>query len=298
MSGFWSAFIIVLVVAQIVGALWLLQAFTRRPTSEGSGAETTGHVWDGDLREYNNPLPRWWLMLFWLTAAFAVGYLVIFPGLGSFSGLLGWSQQEQYREQLAAAEERYGDIYAAFDGMSLQAMADDPDAVRLGRNLFLNNCATCHGSDGRGARGFPNLADDSWLYGDSSQAIMQTLTNGRVGVMPALGAALGEEGLDQVVAYVRQLGRLGDVDAQKAAAGEPKYAQFCASCHGAEGKGMQALGAPNLTDDAWLHGSDEQTIRDVILNGRVNRMPAQKDLLSEDRIRTLGAYVLSLSGER
>jgi cytochrome c oxidase cbb3-type subunit 3 len=293
MSGFWSAFVIVLVVVQVAGALWLLQIFTRRPKSEGGESDTTGHVWDTTLREYNNPLPRWWLFLFWLTAAFMLVYLVIYPGFGGFAGVTGWTQKSQYEQELAAAEARYGNIYAAFADMSLADMGKDADAIRLGRNLFLNNCATCHGSDGRGARGFPNLTDGAWLYGSAPETIQQTITNGRIGVMPALGAAMGEEGTDEVVAYVESLsGR--NVDAAKAAAGQPKFVQFCSACHGPTGTGVQVLGGPNLTDDDWLHGGTTADIRDVLTNGRVNQMPAQKDLLSADRIRTLVAYVQSL----
>ncbi|MDJ0927853.1 MAG: cytochrome-c oxidase, cbb3-type subunit III [Gammaproteobacteria bacterium] len=293
MSGFWSAFVIVLVVVQVVGSLWLLQTFTRAKGM--SDADTTGHVWDGDVEEGNNPLPRWWLILFWLTAFWTVFYLVVYPGFGDFAGVFGWSQYDQYEEEVAAAEERYGDIYAAFAGVSLTDMAKNEDAVRLGRNLYLNYCATCHGSDGRGARGFPNLVDDAWQWGSSPEAIQMTIANGRIAVMPALGAALGEDGLNQVVEYTLSLSGRSDADEATLQAGQQKFLQFCSACHGPQGQGMQALGAPNLGDDAWLHGSTAADIRDITLNGRQNQMPAQRDLLSEDRIRTLVAYVLSLN---
>lgn len=293
MSGFWNVFVIVLVVLQIVGAFWLLQSLMSAPKDKGE-ADTTEHTWDGDLKEYNNPLPRWWLWLFWLTGFWMIGYLIYYPGFGNFAGTSGWTQQKEYQQELADAEARYGDIYAAFAGMSLADMANDPDAVRLGRNLYLNNCATCHGSDGRGAIGFPNLTDGAWLYGGSPETIQQTISNGRTGVMPALGAALGEPGTAEVVAYVRSLSGQGNAAADTVAAGQQKYMQYCIACHGPQGKGMQALGAPDLTDDAWLHGSSAAAISDVITNGRLNQMPAQSALLSEDRIRTLVAYVLSL----
>ncbi|RMF96577.1 MAG: cytochrome-c oxidase, cbb3-type subunit III [Gammaproteobacteria bacterium] len=292
MSTFWSVFIIVLVVGQVVGALWLLQAFTRAPRAPQ--ADTTGHTWDGDLKEYNNPLPRWWLVLFWLTALWLVVYLLLYPGLGSFQGLRGWSQQNQYAEEVAAAQARYGDVYAAFADLPLAELADNPEAVRLGRNLFLNRCATCHGSDARGARGFPNLTDDAWLWGSAPETIQATITNGRVGVMPALGAALGEQGLNEVVAYLLSLSGRGAADPAAVQAGQQKFLQYCSACHGPQAQGNQMLGAPNLTDDDWLHGSSEEAIRDVILNGRQNQMPAQKDFLTADQIRTLVAYVLSL----
>lgn len=292
MSGFWSFFIILLVVVQVVGALWLLMSLTRNPAEEGEG-DTTGHTWDGDLKEYNNPLPRWWLWMFWLTAFYMLIYLVVYPGLGSFAGVTGWDQRNQYDAEVAAAEERYGDIYAAFEGMSLAAMGKDPDAIRLGRNLYLNNCATCHGSDARGARGFPNLTDGDWLYGGDPQNIQTTISNGRIGVMPALGAALGEQGTDQVVEYLLSLsGRSSDTGA--AAEGQAKYMQFCSACHGPTAQGVTALGGANLSDEIWLHGGSAEDLRNIIMNGRVNQMPAQSALLSEDRIRTLVAYVLSV----
>lgn len=293
MSGPWNVFIIVLVVVQVVGALWLLQALTSHPKDDNEGS-TTGHTWDGDLVENNNPLPRWWLFLFWLTAIWMVGYLVIYPGFGNFAGVTGWTQQGQYDAEIAAAEKRYGDIYGAFSAMPLDEMSRDADAVRLGRNLFLNNCSTCHGSDGRGAKGFPNLIDGVWQYGGSPETIQQTITNGRFGVMPALGAALGDSGLDNVINYILSLSGRGG-DEKMLAAGQQQYLQFCSACHGAQGQGMPALGAPSFSDNAWLHGNSEADIRDVIMQGRNNRMPAQKDHLTEDRIRTLVAYVLSLN---
>ena len=296
MSAGWNAFVIGLVLIQVVGALWLLMSLTSNPQKEGEG-ETTGHTWDGDLKEYNNPLPRWWLYLFWLTAAWMLGYLIIYPGLGNIAGTLGWSQTAQYEAEVAAADARYGNVFAAFTDMDVADMAADPEAVRLGRNLYLNNCATCHGSDARGARGFPNLSDGIWQYGGDPAVVVQTISNGRIGVMPALGAVLGDTGTDEVVAYVQSLSGAGSADAAVVAAGQQKYVQFCSACHGATGVGMAALGAPNLTDDTWLHGGSAEIIRDVIMNGRQNQMPAQRDLLSEDRIRVLAAYVLSLNAE-
>ena len=295
MSAFWSWFIVVLVVVQVVGSLWLLTV-VNRPPKEKEGA-TTGHMWDGDLEEGNNPLPRWWLYLFWFTAIWTVIYLVIYPGLGKFEGITGWTQTGQYDSEVVSAEERYGDVFGAFAGMAIDDMAREPGAVRLGRNLYLNNCATCHGSDARGAKGFPNLVDAEWQYGGTPEAILQTITNGRIGVMPALGAALGDQGTDAVVQYVLSLAGNSDADADTLGTGQQKYMQFCAACHGPTGQGMQALGAPNLTNDTWLHGGTAETIRDIIINGRQNQMPAQRDLLSEDRIRVLGAYVLSLGAE-
>lgn len=322
MSGFWNIWVWVLTIGNVIGCMWLLQAFTQR-RKDAQKEDTTGHSWDGDLKEYNNPLPRWWLTLFWLTAVFMIVYLLIFPGLGGFAGMGGWSQKSQYDAEVANAEKRFGNVYAAFAGVAVPDLATNPDAIRLGRNIFLNRCATCHGSDGRGARGFPNLADSHWLWGNAPETITATITSGRTGVMPALGPVLGDQGVDEVIAYIRALPTLpapqaadaagtdaaaadadevdddeGDDDSEpldpKVAAGQQKFLTYCIACHGSDGKGNQALGAPNLTDEDWLHGSADADIRDVIMKGRVNQMPAQQDALSADRIHVLAGYVLSL----
>jgi cytochrome c oxidase cbb3-type subunit 3 len=289
MSGFWSLFVIVVTIVSMVVYMLLVQVYSQREVGEKED-----HVWDEDLREFNNPLPRWWLGLFWITAIFLAAYLVIYPGLGGFAGTSGWTQQAQYDDEVAAAEARYGDIYAAFATVPLERLAGEPDAVMLGRNLFQNHCVTCHGSDARGARGFPNLTDESWLYGGAAAAIEQSILNGRTGVMPALGAALGEAATAQVVAYVLTLAGRDAPAGVDVEAGQQKFLQFCAACHMPAGTGNPALGAPDLTADAWVHGGSAADIRDVITNGRVNQMPPQRDVLSEDRIRALVAYVMSL----
>lgn len=294
MSAFWSGWVVVLTIGTIIGCLWLLQVNSKRRVGKAAD-DTTGHVWDRDLREYNNPLPRWWLWLFWLTGLFCFAYLVAYAGLVAFDGMLGWTQSGQYEREVAEAERRFGNVYAAFASIPLDELPRHPDAVRLGRNLFLNRCATCHGSDGRGARGYPNLTDDVWLYGSAPETIEATVTHGRTGAMPALGAALGEAGLNEVVAYLLSRSGRGATEANLIAAGQQKFVQFCSACHGPDGHGNPALGAPNLTDEEWLHGSTEADIRDVIMNGRVNQMPAQGGVLNADRIRVLVAYVLSLS---
>jgi cytochrome c oxidase cbb3-type subunit 3 len=296
MSTFWSWFIIALTVGNIVACVWLLQAQSRLPTGH-SEKDTTGHVWDRDLTEYNKPMPRWWLLLFWITAIFGVVYLVVYPGLGRFAGTQGWTQVGQYESEKARAEARYGNVFRAFADVPLAELAKNPDAVRLGRNLFLNNCATCHGSDARGAKGFPNLADKAWLYGGSPEAIEMSITKGRNGVMPPLGAAVGEQGVAELTAYLWGLSHPGAGDAAAAAAGAQKFQQFCAACHGADAKGNQALGAPDLTDADWLHVTSPEDISDVVARGRVSQMPAQEGVLGADRIRVLAAYVLSLGGD-
>lgn len=296
MSAFWSWFVIILTVGTIIGCVWLLQAQSRLPTGT-STENTTGHVWDEDLTEYNKPMPRWWLILFWLTAIYGALYLIVYPGLGTFRGIRGWTQIEQYEQERAAAETRFGNVFHAFADVPLAALPDNPDAVRLGRNLFLNNCATCHGSDARGARSFPDLTDDAWLYGSAPEAVEATIANGRTGVMPALGAAVGEQGVAELTAYVLSLSGGGSGDAGAIAAGAQKYQLFCSACHGADARGNQAVGAPDLTDENWLHGATAADISDVIANGRMNHMPAQLENLGADRIRVLVAYVLSLGAQ-
>jgi cytochrome c oxidase cbb3-type subunit 3 len=295
MSSFWSGWIILLTVANIIGAVWLLWLTSR--TSPGEKAtDTTGHVWDGDLQELNNPLPRWWLWLFYLTVAFSIVYLVLFPGLGNFQGVLGWSQTGQYSEEVARIEERQQEFFARFDGMGLAELAADGDAMAAAGNIFGNRCAQCHGSDGRGAPGFPNLTDDAWLWGKDEEAILASISQGRMGVMPPMGDALGgERGVAQMVEHVRSLSGL-DHDAEMAAAAAPMWA-VCGACHGMDGTGMTAMGAPNLTDESWLHGSDRRTIAQTITQGRQNQMPAQLPILGEQQTRLMAAYVLRLSGQ-
>lgn len=291
MTTGWTIFVLVLTAGNVLAAAWLIRWSSQMSVGEG---ETTGHVWDGDVVEGNNPLPRWWLGLFWITIAFSVVFCVLYPSFGSFS-LLGWSQERQYEEEIAAAEETYGRIFAAFAATPLEELANDPAARSAGRNLFVNHCATCHGSDARGARGFPNLTDREWLWGGEPEQIVASITNGRTGVMPPLGAALGDN-LNVVVDYVQYLaGR--DIHPDRVAAGEPHYQAFCSACHGPSGDGNPLLGAPSLANEIWLYGSGPGVIRDVILNGRSGQMPAQEPLLGADRVHVLAAYVMSLSQE-
>jgi len=289
MTTGWTIFVLVLALAQVIGAGWLILWSSRMSVPEG---ETTGHVWDGDVAEGNNPLPRWWLGLFWITITFAVVFSIFYPTIGDFS-LLGWSQERQYEEEVAAAEEVYGQIFAAFAATPLTELENDPAALSAGRNLFLNNCAPCHGTDARGARGFPNLTDAEWLWGGSPEHIRTTITNGRTGVMPPLGTVLGDD-VDAVVDYVQYLaGR--DVDPDRVQAGQARYQALCFACHGPTGEGNPALGAPDLTNEIWLYGGGPTAIRESIVNGRTGQMPAQEPILGADRVHVLAAYVLSLS---
>jgi len=291
-SGFWDFYIALLTLLSIVAcAVFLKSQSVRKAPGD---AETTGHKWDEDLAEYNNPLPRWWSWLFYLTIVFSLAYLVLYPGLGSWPGTLGWSQVGQLKEETRLAEQQFGPLYQKFAATELEALAKNPEALAIGQKLFLNNCAQCHASDGAGSRGFPNLTDGDWLWGGDAKAIKATIAEGRTGVMPAFGAALGGEGVTHVAQYVRSLSGL-TTDSLKVAFGKEIYLQNCIACHGADGKGNPALGAPNLTDKIWLHGSAQPVVAETIAKGRTNQMPAHKTLLDEAKIHLLTAYVLSLS---
>jgi len=290
MTTGWTLFIVILTAINVVGAIWLLWTTSKR----APGGETTGHTWDGNLQEYNNPLPRWWLWMFYGTIAFSIVYLVLYPGLGSWQGTRAWTQEGQWQAQVDEAEKAAAPLYERFAALSLADLGQDPDAMRVARNLYANNCAVCHGSDARGAKGFPNLTDGDWLYGGAPETVQATIANGRIGVMPPWGEALGPQGVEEVASYVLTLSGL-EAPADLAAAGKPKFEMFCASCHGPDGKGMQAVGAPNLTDDVWLYAPTVDEIRLGIVNGRNNQMPAQLELLGEQKVRLLAAYVLSLA---
>ena len=291
-SGFWDFYIALLTLLSIVAcAVFLKSQSVRKAPGD---AETTGHKWDEDLAEYNNPLPRWWSWLFYLTIVFSLAYLVLYPGLGSWPGTLGWSQVGQLKEETRLAEQQFGPLYQKFAATEVEVLAKNPEALAIGQKLFLNNCAQCHASDGAGSRGFPNLTDGDWLWGGDAKAIKATIAEGRTGVMPAFGAALGGEGVTHVAQYVRSLSGL-TTDSLKVAFGKEIYLQNCIACHGADGKGNPALGAPNLTDKIWLHGSAQPVVAETIAKGRTNQMPAHKTLLDEAKIHLLTAYVLSLS---
>jgi len=291
-SSGWSIFVAATTIISLVACLVLLAIAAR--TRVMAADNSTGHVWDEDLIELNNPLPRWWAILFVLTVVFAGVYLVLYPGLGSYAGSLGWTSRGQLQTELDKTQATMAPLYAKFTGRPVQELAQDPDAMGIGERLYQNNCAQCHGSDARGSRGFPNLTDSDWLYGGSHEKIIETLTLGRRGNMPALGAALGgPEDVRNVAHYVLRLSGSphNDVAAQL---GKAKWG-VCAACHGADGKGNQALGAPNLTDRIWLHGWGEQAISRIITQGKLNVMPAQAERLSTAQINVLAAYVWGLS---
>ena len=294
-SGFWHWYVAVISLVSIVGCgvlLWM-QSIARPP--KGAKVESHGHVWDEDLTELNNPLPRWWMWLFYITIVFGLGYVVVYPGLGNFAGTFGWTSTGEYDAEIKQANADYGPLFDKYLKIDVETLSKDATANAMGQRLFLNYCAQCHGSDAGGAKGFPNLRDRDWLYGGDAVSIEATILNGRNGVMPALGAAIGgEAGINELTHYVRSLSGLKH-DAKLADAGKAKFA-VCAACHGAEGKGNMTIGAPNLTDAAWLYGSTEENIAEGIRNGRNNMMPAQKDRLGEAKVHLLAAYVYGLGG--
>ena len=291
-SDFWNFYIAVITLVSVVGCGILLFAQTKQRAA-GDKIDTTGHVWDENLAEYNNPLPRWWMWLFYITIAFSLAYLAFYPGLGSFRGGFDWSSKQEFEDEVAAANAQYGPLYEKYLKMDLAAVAADAQAQQMGGRLFLNHCAQCHGSDAGGSRGFPSLRDGDWLWGGAPDAIKTTIAEGRMGRMPAQAANVGTaEDVKDVANYVLSLsGRTHDE--LRAQRGKPKFA-LCAACHGAEGKGNPLLGAPNLTDKIWLYGGSEAAIIETITKGRNGVMPAHKDTLGEAKVHLLAAYVLSL----
>lgn len=294
-SNFWSIYVAGITVVSILACallLWLTSK-VKAPTTDDN---TTGHVWDGDLREMNNPLPRWWVWLFIITIVFSLVYLVVYPGLGSYPGMLTekWTQKGQYEKEVAKGNAEVAPLYAKFAAMSPEEISRDPQAHAIGERLFMNNCAQCHGSDAQGSKGFPNLTDTDWLHGGTPEKINETLTLGRIGMMPPMAAAVGtSDDVKNVANYVLSLSG-SPHDSVRAALGKPKFAA-CAACHGMDGKGNQALGAPNLTDDIWLHGYGENAIIAMVNNGKTNQMPAQADKLTASQIQVLASYVWGFS---
>jgi len=296
MTTGWSLFVIILTILNIAACFWLLRWTSKPRTANekiGGGADT-GHVWDQDLREYNNPLPKWWLWLFYITIAFGLLYLALFPGLGNFAGIKGWTQSNQYAQERAAVEARAEQLLAPLAALPVAELVNNEQAMSTAHNLFQQNCAQCHGSDGGGAKGFPSLADADWQWGSDADSVVATITQGRIAAMPAWGQVLGEPGVDEAVAYVQALSGQ-PADATLAAAGKVRFEQVCAACHGVDGRGNPLLGAPNLTDGVWLYGGDAATLKATLLNGRNGQMPAWDGKLGEQRIKLLAAYVTKLA---
>lgn len=294
MPAFWHGYVAILTIVFIIWCVWLIGWSAKQGPQDASDEDLVGHKWDGDLEEWNNPAPKWWLYLYFITVAWGLAFLLAMPGLGNFKGLLGWSSSAQYEAEVTAAAERYEPIYERFAAMDFADLVKDTDAMQLGASLYASYCTTCHGSDARGAKGFPNLADDAWLYGNSEAQLIHSIKIGRSGVMAVFPLGTDED-VNGMVNYVRSLSGLVEVDQATAAAAAAKYNTFCVACHMPDGTGNQALGAPNLTDDVWLYGSSEADVRETLVNGRNGQMPAHGDLLGDNRTKILAAYVYSLS---
>jgi cytochrome c oxidase cbb3-type subunit 3 len=295
-SNFWSIFVSAIAILGIAYCAFLLWFSAQVKVSAHEEDGTTGHVWDEDLREMNNPLPRWWLWLFIITMVFAAVYWAAYPGLGSYGGKLGWSSAGQYEAEVAKANQELEPLYAAFNAQTPEQLSQDPKAMAVGERLFMNNCSQCHGSDARGSKGFPNLTDKDWLHGGTPEKIKETLTKGRIGQMPPMAAAVGSpEDVRNVSHYVLSLSG-SPHDSVRAALGKSKFGA-CAACHGPDGAGMQAVGSANLTDKIWLHGWGEAAITAMINNGKINQMPAQEGRLTPSQIHVLTAYVWGFSNK-
>ena len=295
LSSFWNWYVIIITILTILACFWILQwtkGISNRDDDGGTG--TTGHVWDEDLVELNKPLPRWWLHLFYLTIIFSFVYMGLYGGLGNIPGYLGWTQLGLYEEEIAAANETQDAIFARYMQLDNDALIADAEANATGQRLFANSCSMCHGSDARGNRGFPNLTDDAWLYGDSFETVELSIANGRAGVMPVMVGGLDDAALSELVVYVQSMSGQ-KADSQMAARGKAHFDTLCVACHGTDGGGNQALGAPSLNDNIWLYGGEPDVIRTTITEGRYGNMPAHKNLLNQDRRRLIAAYVLSLS---
>lgn len=292
-SEFWNWYVILIVLGSVLACgvfLWSQSIHKPAPGEVG----TTGHVWDETLEEYSNPLPRWWMWLFYLTVVFSLIYLALYPGLGRFQGVLNWSSAGQHQAEVEKVEAQVKPLFDKYLGMDLLAVAADKDAVEMGKRLYLTYCMQCHGADARGSKGFPNLADKDWQWGGEPAQVVETIANGRMGVMPP-HEALGAETIKDLAHYVRSLSGM-TVDGQRAAKGKETFNTVgCSGCHGPDARGMAALGAPNLTDKVWLYGSSEATLAETIAKGRTNRMPAWKEFLGDAKVHLLAAYVLSLS---
>jgi len=293
-SGFWSLYVIVISLVSIIGCGLFLFSQERANFTAG---QTTGHVWDETLAEYNNPLPNWWRWLFYITIVFALVYLALFPGLGSFGGKLGWTMRNQYDQEVEAAKAKYDPLFNEFLKKDIMTVAADPKAKEIGQRLFLTYCAQCHGSDAKGGKGFPNLTDKDWLWGGTPDRIEETIKKGRDAVMTPKGTKpdMDAEQIKDVVNYVRSLSGLSS-DAVRVQRGKELFPQACAACHGPEAKGNPDAGYPNLTDNIWLYGSQEATQIETVTKGRINRMPAWGDFLGDAKVHLLAAYVWGLGG--
>lgn len=294
MNEFWNWWVIAIIVINI-GGCFLLLHWTRTLKIKSSSKGTTGHVFDG-IEEYNNSLPRWWLNMFYITLIFSIGYLVLYPGLGKFEGILGWTSESQLEEEVDAAKQTYQPLFDKYINIPIEELATIKQATEMGKRIFVNTCFGCHGSDARGNPGYPNLTDNDWLWGGEPADIELSIANGRIGIMPAFGQSLKAHQIDELVNYIGQLSG-NKVDETKALAGSSTFKEHCILCHGENAKGNPMVGAPNLTDNIWLHSGSRQGIADTIRNGRMNEMPKHDEILGRAKVHLVAAYVYSLSNK-
>ncbi len=292
-SGFWNFYVIGIVLASVIGCAVLLWIQDSAKHVEG---ETTGHVWDEDVQEFSNPLPNWWRWLYYITIVFSLFYLAMYPGLGTYQGQFGWSSTGQYQGEMKKADEQFGPIFKKFQSQDIMAVAANSEAKEMGQRLFLTYCAQCHGSDAKGARGFPNLTDKDWLFGGAPEQIKESIEKGRDAMMPAKGVKpdLNGDQIKDLAGYVRSLSGLA-ADSIRAQRGKEVFGAACGACHGPEGQGMVGV-APNLADKVWLYSSSEESIIETITKGRVNRMPAFGEFLGDAKVHLPTAYVYGLGG--
>ncbi len=294
MSTFWNNWIIALTAINILGVLWLLVWTRKQSPDDVADNETCGHSYDG-IEEYNMPLPKWWLNLFYIMIFFGFGYLIAYPGLGNYPGIFEWSSSQQWKDEVTMAENRYADIYAEYAKVSIEELQQYPEPLKVGQRLFANNCALCHGADAQGAKGFPNLTDADWLYGGTPDAIKHSILSGRSGNMPAFAKVFNENQIERLTHYVASLSGRTDVDPELVSTGEPLFKTTCVGCHGMDASGNTAMGAPNLSDKTWLYGGSLGSIKETITQGRLGNMPSHEALLGEEKVHVIAAYVYSLS---
>ena len=307
-----SIFIAAVTILHILGYIGLVYWTTHiKAGGDAKEGEVIDHTWDGDLKEMNNPMPGWWLSLFYLMIAFAIAYLFLYPGV--YKGSKGWTQLTQYQQESRRVDARSAEYFRHYAGKSVEDLAKDTDALAIGRRIFLQNCAVCHATDAGGTPGnYPNLTDKDWIWGGTPENIINTITNGRTGAMPAGGALISvtpgqapsaedQQKLEDVSNYILALGGY-EHDQALAEKGKELYSTSCVACHGPDGKGNPVIGGINLADQTWLYAEDSEDpaalktfIQNQIQHPRNNVMPAWKDILGEAKIKVVAAYVYSLS---
>jgi cytochrome c oxidase cbb3-type subunit 3 len=294
MSGFWSVWVMILacITVGVSLTLFLWALWMRIPTVEDG---TTGHVWaHGVLREAVRPLPWWWVVISIGAFLFGAAYLFLYPGFGSYTGSLGWSSHQEQQRNAAANDALLEARFAPLRVLSIEQLAAHAEATRIGHRLYLDNCAACHGTSALGnhAVGAPDLTDADWLYGGDAQTILTSILDGRNGVMPPLGGALGHNGVNEVAAYVVSVSGT-QVPPDWVAPGKVRFDALCTACHGADGRGNPALGAPNLFDRAWLYGGNIESVVTAVRDGRSGVMPAWRARLSADEARLITAWIVA-----